>query len=480
MISQESIFLDCPFAEKDEAKQLGAKFDWNQKKWYIPVGLEIEPFSKWLPKTTTKIIDNPDEKTLTLNDLLLNVQKTITEQHNTHYWVRAEIVNVSAHTHIYLELADYDNEGNEVAKVRATLWNHRATTLLEHFEEQTGIPFKAGIKVLLNVQVEFHTRYGLSLNVLDIDPNFTLGEMEAKLNRIRTKLKNEQIYHKNQQFAKPAEFCKVAVIAPKQAAGLGDFKSQADILATFGLCEFHYYHASFQGQNAITEIPATFDLVNQDHHNQQFDTIVMIRGGGAKADLFQLNEYEIVKATCLAQLPVIVGIGHERDKTLLDEVANHACHTPSLVIAHIAGTIVQNARNAKQDWQTFVNLAAESLNRSQANNERLLSIIREQTFKILGEQRNKLTILIQNVNNASQNQLNQARHQIKLLMEQVLLGDPKTILNRGYAIVRNNQNKVITSKIMALQENSLMIEFKDGHVNCQNTSKKPPSESRKR
>jgi len=92
-----------------------------------------------------------------------------------------------------------------------------------------------------------------------------------------------------------------------------------------------------------------------------------LRGGGGKADLFQLNEYEIVKAVCTAQLPVIVGIGHERDQTLLDEVAHYACHTPSLVITHIAGTIIQNARNAKQNWQNVVKLAGEKLNQAKAN-----------------------------------------------------------------------------------------------------------------
>jgi exodeoxyribonuclease VII large subunit len=466
---KEPIFLDCPFSDKDEAKKLGAKFDWAEKKWFIPAGLEIEQFAKWLPKTTTSIMENLDENSensLTLNDLMLNVQKTIAAQHNTRYWVRAELVNVSANVHVYMELADHDSDGNEVAKARATLWNHRAETLLKRFEEQTGLPFKAGIKVLLQVHVEFHTRYGFSLDVSDIDPNFTMGEMEAKLNRIRARLKKEGIYTNNQKLAKSAEFCKVAVIAPPQAAGLGDFKSQAEILATFGLCEFHYYAASFQGQKMVTEIPAAFKLVNQAHQTEQFDAVVMIRGGGAKADLFQLNEYEIAKSVCMAQLPVIVGIGHERDETLLDEVANYACHTPSLVITQISGTIIKNARNAKQDWQSLVTAAFARLNRAKADNERLNAQIREQTVKLLGAQQQKLATLMQAIKNASQNQLSQARHQIKLLMEQVLLGDPKTILNRGYAVVRNRQNKIITSKAAAQQEDFLLIEFKDGRVSC--------------
>jgi len=285
------------------------------------------------------------------------------------------------------------------------------------------------------------------------------------LNFIR-KLKKEGIYQQNHELAKPLEFCKVAVIAPPQAAGLGDFQSQADILSSLGLCEFDYYSASFQGQNRVTEISKAFEMLNQKHLKQAYDAIVMIRGGGAKADLFQLNEYEIAKAICTAPLPVIIGIGHERDKTLLDEVANHACHTPSLAIAYITSTIIQNARDARQHWQSFVQRPRKLLNSAQADNARLLAFIREQSIKRLGVQREELNFQMQTVKNASQNQLAKATHQIKSLMEQVLLGDPKRVLNRGYAIIRNSENKVISTQIAAQQEASLIIEFKDGRINC--------------
>ena len=465
---EELLYLNCPFAEKEEVKQLGAKFDWKQKKWFIPPGLESEPFAKWLPKTAPESVDELDDKSFTLNDLLLNVQKTLTTQHNIPYWVRAEVVHISENVHIYMELADHDSAGHEIAKARANLWQYRATELLAHFEEQTGLPFKAGIKVLLQVQVDFHTRYGLSLEVLDIDPNFTLGEIQAKLNRIRAQLKEEGLFERNQAQPQATEFCQVAVIAPPSAAGLGDFKSQAAQLVEWGLCEFHYYAASFQGQKIRQEIPTAFELVNQDHKQKQFDAVVMIRGGGAKADLLQLNEYEIAKAICTAQLPVIVGIGHERDKTLLDEIANQVCHTPSLVITHITSTIIQNARNAQQDWQTIGRLSTEILNNAKTETERLNTHIREQAVKWLNTERQQLESLLQLVTNAGQNQLKQASHQIQLCMEQVLHGDPKMILKRGYAIIRNQQNQVITSKAQAQSENTLVIEFKDGHINYPN------------
>lgn len=489
MMSEKPIVIDCPFSEKDEVKKLGAKFDWVEKKWFIPPGLEIEPFAKWLPKGSMQPDDNKNKTGISLQELMLSIQTTIAKQHDTRYWVRAEVINVSTHFHVYLELSDHDNDGNEIAKVRATLWNSRANELLERFESLTGMPFKTGIQVLLQVRVEFHPCYGLSLDILDIDPNFTLGAITAKFNQIRERLKKEGIYLQNQKMTKATEFCKVAVVAPQQAAGLGDFKSQADILATINLCQFCYYPASFQGQNAITELPAAIQSVSQDHQSQLFDALVIIRGGGAKADLYQLNEYEIVKAVCTAPFPVIVGIGHERDKTLLDEVANQTFHTPSLVITHISGTIVQNARHAAQNWQLLMKCASEQLNwakaenerlnaqireqaveqlnRAKAENERFNAQIREQVVQLLGRQQQNLNALMQYVKNEAHQQLNQARYQIKGLMEAVLLGDPHQVMKRGYAIVRNNDKKVITKKARAEQEDSLIIEFQDGKIVCQ-------------
>ncbi len=436
MKAKEPVFLDCPFSEKDEVKRLGAKFDWQEKQWFVPVGLDLDLFSKWLPNTQT------DDKPFSLYDLMLSVQSTVNMQLNDRYWVRAELVSVSHRVHFYMELSDHDNKGQEVAKVRAILWNHRAKDLLERFEAQTGMPLKAGMKLLLQVRVEFHTRYGFSLDVIDIDPNFTVGEMAAKLNRIRMQLQEEKLYFCNHAAKTPMEFCQVAVIAPPQAAGLGDFKSQAKALAD--LCEFHYYSASFQGQYMLTEITAAFELIKQDHKEKQFDAVVMIRGGGAKADLFQLNEYEIAKAICTAPLAVIVGIGHERDQTLLDEVANKSCHTPSLVITYIASRIIQNAQNAKQDWQMLNKLVSEQLYRAKTENERLIT----------------------QIHHNSQIQLNKARHNIQFLMQQILQSDPKKVLKRGYAIIKNNKDKVISSKLAAEQEPQLIIEFQDGKIAC--------------
>ena len=463
-MTQERIFLECSFYEKDDVKTLGAKFDWEKKRWFIPNDWDTKPFSKWLPVDGEEKEgeEEEDRDSLTLQKLLAILQQTITEQHHMHHWVRAEVLNVSTKEHVYLELVSHDNRGNVNAKVRATLWRSRAETVLTRFKADTGLSFKSGFKVLLHVHIQYNPIYGLSLNILDIDPSFTLGEMEAQLNRIRSRLKKEDIYTQNKDRIQITEFCRVAVIAPKEAAGLGDFKSQADVLTQIGLCDFHYYTASFQGKKMVNDISDAFDLVSQAHKIKAFDAVILIRGGGAKSDLLQLNDYDIAKKVCMAPLPVIIGIGHERDKTLLDEVANQICHTPSLVISHITGTIIQNARNADQNWQMIIRLTRDILNTARAHNEHIFVTLREQTGKILSEQGQVLAVLKQNIKDMSHHHIKQAHYQIKSLIEQVLLGDPKNILNRGYAIIRNEQNTVISSKMMAKKEHVLKIEFKDG------------------
>ncbi|EIJ44066.1 exonuclease VII, large subunit [Beggiatoa alba B18LD] len=485
MRCEQPIYLNCPFTEKELVKQLGAKFDGVSKKWFIPVRLEIEPFQRWLPAewqasllpldSAPSVATQASIAGISLYELLNQVRQTLAQAHAQPYWLRAEIVAIHHRQHVYLELSDHDAEGREIAKVRASLWRERATKVLSHFEQQTGMALSAGLKVLFQATIELHPVYGFSLNLLDIDPRFTLGEMAAKVQRIRVQLTQEGLINQNRQLAKPNEFCQIAVIAPAQAAGLGDFRSQADKLQALGLCQFHYYVASFQGKNATEEIPQAIEKVAKAHLKTPFDALVLIRGGGATADLMQLNEYPIVKAICTAPLPVIIGIGHERDKSLLDEVANHVCHTPSLTITYIQTTIVQNAQQAKQHWQNLLQGAQAVLTQAQLQNQQVYAQVREQARYALANQRQQTQYLWQDIKNASQQQLQQARFMTKQWMEQILLGDPKRILQQGYVLVRDKQQRLLTDKEQAQQARELWLEFKDGMIASQITEKSPES-----
>ncbi len=470
------IFLNCPFTEKDQAKKLGARFNGAVKKWYVPIGLDIENFERWLPDDfdfaslnappSVNHIDSPEtpqiNQGISLSTLLLTVKNALSQNLAPFYWVKAEIVDIREKTHYYFELSEHDAQGVEIAKTKACLWQNQAQLILPQFEQQTGMKLTDGMTVLMQISVEFHPVYGFSLTIQSIDANYTLGELAAKIQRIRQQLIDEGIYQRNRALATPQDFCRIAVIAPEQAAGLGDFQSQTIWLESVQLCEFQYFYATFQGKMASAEICEAIEQVNQAHQQQAFDALVIIRGGGAKADLYQLNEYAICKAICLANLPVIVGIGHERDQTLLDEVANFRCHTPSLVIAHITSCIVQNAKTAQQHWQNILYQAKQHLQQANTNSQQHYRIIQEQAAFLLKQQQQTLNNLLQQLHEDAHLQLSNARRQIQHYMETILIGDPQRVLQRGYVLVRDAQRQIISSQSMAKNHTSLSLEFKDG------------------
>ena len=159
---------------------------------------------------------------------------------------------------------------------------------------------EAGIKVLVYARVEFHPQYGMALFIDDIDPTYTLGDMAAKLAKIREVLTAEKIINNNKQLPKPTDFTRVAVISPQNAAGLGDFNREAGILIKHNLCEFVYFTALFQGEKASKEICEALKLATEQHMQNPFDAIVIIRGGGALSDLTWLNNEQIARSVCLS------------------------------------------------------------------------------------------------------------------------------------------------------------------------------------
>lgn len=256
-----------------------------------------------------------------LYDYLSGIQQIVRRQVPP-AWVRAEISQVSARGgNTYIELVEHDANGQIIAKVRSVIWRHAAPNVIAKFEQGAGTSLAADIKVMVHVRAELHPQYGMSLVVGDIDPTYTLGDMEAKLRQIRQHLQDAGLYDRNRSLPQPGEFTRVAVIAPAEAAGLGDFRREADLLEAHGLCAFDYELATFQGKEAPQSVYAAMRSLWDNHQVAPYDALVIIRGGGARADLQWLNDQRLAEAVCRIRIPVFTGIGHERDNTILDEVA---------------------------------------------------------------------------------------------------------------------------------------------------------------
>lgn len=356
-------FLSVPAEDSELALSCGAQLDAATGQLFVPQGLALAPFSAWLPSSRERLaISILQGRGVSLSDLLGRVAGAIKTAFEDPIWVRIEISQLQMHSgHLYIAAVDRDQDGKEKAKARAQIWASRVPGIVRKFTGQTGIELAAGIKLLVYAKPVFKPEYGFSLDIVDIDPNYTLGDMEARLKRIRERLKFEGLAQRNKQLTTPADFVHVAVISPPDAAGKGDFQVEAGRLDAAGLCRFTYFDAVFQGERAKESLKEAFMAVLGEHRHSAFCALVLIRGGGALADLHWLNEYVLAGMVCKFPCPVLVGIGHERDRTILDEYAHRSFGTPSKVIAYIRQQIATRALRGLEDWQAIVHAAQARL-----------------------------------------------------------------------------------------------------------------------
>jgi len=273
-----------------------------------------------------------DNKALTLYHLLGQVKSALKNTLPLSWWVMAEIseLKMNYSGHCYLELIEKDDAGESIkAKVRATIWSSVFRMLQPYFETTTHTRLTAGIKIMIKVNAEFHELYGFSLNITDIEPSFTIGELARQKQEIINRLKAEGVFEMNKTITFPELPRIIAVISSKTAAGLGDFMDQLTG-NPFGY-KFHIklFPAVMQGDEAEQSIINAFDLIYA--YEEFFDAVVIIRGGGAQSDLNCFNSYWLTSNICQFPLPVLTGIGHEQDETIADLVAHTRLKTPTAV-----------------------------------------------------------------------------------------------------------------------------------------------------
>ncbi|GGZ30353.1 exodeoxyribonuclease 7 large subunit [Echinicola pacifica] len=273
---------------------------------------------------------------LTLSELNQQIQQAIDSHLSPTYWVVAEIGDLrgSPRGHAYLELVEKSNQ-QVLAKVKANIWAYAYSSISSRFQSITGTPLKTGMKVLAQVNVQFHPVYGLSLNVKDIDPNFTLGEKARRKQETLQRLQKEGLMQLNKQFLLPTVPQKIAVISSATAAGFGDFKDQVDQNREGYRVHYKLYPATMQGDAAVASIVQAIEQIEKDQHQLPFDLMIIIRGGGAQLDLDSFDEYDLARAIANTTLPVVTGIGHERDESIADLVAHTQMKTPTAVAEFI-------------------------------------------------------------------------------------------------------------------------------------------------
>lgn len=371
-------YLTTSFKEKDRVKALGARWDPAVSKWYVPEGEPLEPFAAWLtvaaPDAASSAGVAQTTKGVPLSRLLSGVSAVIARAFDETVWVSAEVVRASASRgHYYLELSERSESGEVMAQARAVIWSRHAPALLSQFRQATGADLDAGIKVLLRARPVFKAQFGFSLEVDGIDPSYTLGDLEAKKREIRERLRKEGLFARNQALPAPWDFESILVVAPERGAGLGDFAKEAERLQRHAVCGFSYVHSRFQGEGAAGEIVGALNTALKARSGRTLpDAIVIIRGGGAVNDLAWLNDYQLARFICECPVPVLTGIGHERDSTSIDEVAHRSFDTPSKVIAGVEETIRGRVQTVRGFNDVVLAKAMSSVVQATIDSRRLL------------------------------------------------------------------------------------------------------------
>lgn len=288
------------------------------------------------------------QESITLLEFQNRITSAIKKKELQQVWIRCEITDFNTPNHVYIELTQTENN-RMVAKQSAMIWANKRDFILNKFQTGTGTPLQKNIDVLICVTVKHSPVHGVSLEVIDIEPSFTVGKLQLKIQEIENALIAKGVFDQNKAFQLPEYFNHIAVLTPKGSAGEGDFKKEADLLEEVKLCKFTYFHATMQGLQAEQSMSDKIAEINIAQAEEQFDALIIIRGGGAVADLSWLNNFKSANFICHSKLPVLCGLGHDRDVSILCKVANQNLGTPSKCINFITKSNIKSIEIAKQN-----------------------------------------------------------------------------------------------------------------------------------
>ena len=380
------------------------------------------------------------EKFHTLFELNRLVRETIECEMPNEYWVEAELSECrELRGHCYMELIEKDKQtATPIAKASAKCWASKWILVRPYFERTTGQRLVAGMKVLLKVYPQFHEAFGFSWIVTDIDPTYTLGDMARKRQEIIRQLKEEGVFDLQKELTLPFFCQRIAVISSETAAGYGDFCNQlADNPYGFQF-QTQLFPAIMQGEGVEQSIINALERI----YGQPFDCVVIIRGGGATSDMSGFDTLALAEHVANFPLPIITGIGHDRDESILDMVSHTRVKTPTaaaaLLIDHLKEVLdtVNNAQNSitRLVQQKLSTLSTQLSSVSEAI-PRLFSIVKTRQEAKIDALQQRLPMLIERRFLAE-------NHRLQLMEEKLKALDPQLLLKRGYSITLHNGRAV--------------------------------------
>ena len=403
-------------------------------------------------------------ESITLLELNGRVKSTLQFEMPDAYWVQAEISSISpsGQGHCYLELVQKDASGRTfLAKAKANIWRGTWLKLKPYFEAETGETLKVGMKVLLQVTVTFHEVYGYSLVVQDIDPTYTMGDMARRRKEILEQLAKDGVIGLNRELEIPVLPNRIAVISSATAAGWGDFRNQLSG-NIYGFCFYvRLFPALMQGDDVERSVIQALDAVAA--RRDDFDIVVIIRGGGAVSELSCFDSYNLAYNIANFPLPVITGIGHDRDDTVADVVAHTKVKTPTAAAEFIVNRIFDTASVLEEQTRRMSDAVSGRMNAENMRIERLsqklpslFAVLRTRQEQVL----EKLDIKMQN---GVRNMFTVQNHKLEIMEKSLAAADPVIILKRGYSLTRVGE-RVVRSASGLKKGDLLTTSFADGTV----------------
>ena len=360
------------------------------------------------------------EERYTLQLLNALVREAIEAELPDEYWVEAELSECRENRgHCYMELVEKDDTSNTpIARASAKCWKQTWAMVQPYFERTTGQPLRAGMKVLLKVYPQFHEAFGFSWIVTDIDPTFTLGDMAQRRQQIIQKLKEEGVFDLQRELTIPRFAQRIAVISAESAAGYGDFCRQL-MENDYGLVFYPtLFPAIMQGEQVEQSIIAALNRINEKAND--FDVVVIIRGGGSTSDMSGFDTLALAENVANFPLPIITGIGHDRDECVLDMVSNTRVKTPTAAAAMLISHLADTLQHINEQQQRIIYM----FSMVKTNLEHQLEIRNERIYQ------------------AIQQRITHERHHLEMAEQRAISLDPSLLLKRGYSITLHNGKAV--------------------------------------
>lgn len=403
------------------------------------------------------------DKAMTLLELNGMVRTTLERGMRDEYWVEAELAEArETRGHCYMELVQKDSLSNTpVAKASAKCWKQTWMLIQPYFERTTGQPLRAGMKVLLRVYPNFHEAYGFSWIVTDIDPTFTVGDLARRRQEIIAALKAQGIFDMNRQLELPMFAQRIAVISSQTAAGYGDFCNQLNDNPYGFRFQTTLFPAVMQGEGVEQSVIAALERIYEEVDN--YDCVVIIRGGGATSDMSGFDTLALAENVAQFPLPVITGIGHDRDESVLDMVACIRVKTPTAAAAYLVSHLLKVSDLIDNMNERMVRCATMRIEMQKMRLARLSERLPSVFSLVKVKREAHLDALNSRLITSVRQFFDRQAHRLDMLGQRAAALDPKLLLSRGYSITIHN-GKAVRDKDTLKPGDEIETIFEKGTV----------------